>query len=178
MRLLITLVLVLVSATVYAATLTGKVVAVADGDTVTVLDAKKKQHKIRLAGIDAPEKRQPFGKRAEQHLSELLYRQDVEVDWKKYDRYGRIVGKVMVADPASCLPLQNDCPKTLDAGLAQIKAGLAWHYRKYWKEQTLEDRDRYALAEMEARANRIGLWDDVKPIEPWEWRQQRRVLHR
>ena len=107
-------------------------------------------------------------------MSNLLYQHTVDVHWRKYDRYGRIVGKVMVADSATCLPLELNCPKSVDAGLAQIKAGLAWHYRKYWKEQSLEDRDAYALAEMEARAQRLGLWDDVKSVPPWEWRHHRR----
>ena len=157
-----------------AGTLIGKVVGVSDGDTIIVLDQQKKQHKIRLAAIDAPEGRQPYGKRSEQHLSELLYRKDVEVEWKKHDRYGRIVGKVLVTDPDTCLPLEPSCPKTLDAGLAQIKAGFAWHYRQYWKEQSMEDRDAYALAEMEARAQRRGLWADNRAVPPWEWRHTRR----
>ena len=94
----------------YADTLSGRVVAISDGDTITVLDTSDKQHKIRLSGIDAPEKGQPFGDRSKQHLSDLLYDKAVAVAWKKYDRYGRIVGKVMVAPPNSCRPARPDCP--------------------------------------------------------------------
>ena len=158
------------SAVAYADTLSGRVVAISDGDTITVLDTSDKQHKIRLSAIDAPEKGQPFGDRSKQHLSDLLYDKAVAVAWKKYDRYGRIVGKVMVAPPNSCRPARSDCPKTLDVGLAQITVGLAWHYQKYAKEQTYEDRERYAFAELEAKAKHVGLWQDEEPVAPWDWR--------
>jgi endonuclease YncB( thermonuclease family) len=158
----------------FANTLSGRVVAVADGDTITVLEENHRQHKIRLAGIDAPEAHQPFGNRSRQNLSDLLYAKDVDVNWRKYDRYGRIVGKVMVASVSACPPVHLDCPKTLDAGLAQITVGLAWHYKQYEKEQTEEDRERYGFAEFEARAKHVGLWQDKKPIPPWEWRHQMR----
>ena len=82
-------------------------VGVADGDTVTVLDADKVQHKIRLAGIDAPEKSQPFGNRSKQNLSDLVFGKYVRVDWDKRDRYGRIVGKVWV-QPVSLSDLPDD----------------------------------------------------------------------
>ena len=85
--------------TARADTLSGTVVGVSDGDTITVLDADREQHKVRVAGIDAPEKSQPFGQRSKESLSRLLYGKDVDVDWRKRDRYQRIVGKVAVADP-------------------------------------------------------------------------------
>lgn len=119
-----------------AATLTGKVVGVSDGDTITVLDAHHQQFKIRLSGIDAPEKKQPFGQRAKQHLSNLVYGRTVDVIWHKHDRYRRIVGKVMVASP-DCQ--QPSCQKTDDAGLRQIEAGMAWWYRKYAREESPGD---------------------------------------
>lgn len=158
----------------HAETLAGRVVGVADGDTITVLEADKKQHKIRLMGIDAPEKAQPFGNRSKQNLSDLVYDKPVTVEWKKHDRYGRIVGKVMVAAPDACPPLQLNCPKTLDAGLAQITVGLAWHYKQYEKEQSEDDRGRYAFAEDEAKVKHAGLWQGKNPMPPWEWRRQRR----
>ena len=65
------------------------------------------------------------------------------------------------------------CPKTLDAGLAQVTVGLAWHYKKYAGEQSEEDRERYAFAEVEARARRAGLWREGDPVAPWEWRRGR-----
>jgi endonuclease YncB( thermonuclease family) len=143
-----------------AETLTGLAVGVADGDTITVLDGQKQQHKIRVAGIDAPEKKQAFGARSKQGLSDLVYGKSVAVEWEKRDRYGRIVGKVMV--------------DKLDAGLAQITSGLAWHYKQYEKEQSAEDRERYAYAEVKARAQRAGLWQDRHPVPPWEYRHVKR----
>lgn len=111
--------LLLLSLPTHAETLTGTVISIADGDTITVLDANRKQHKIRLGAIDAPEKAQPFGQRSKENLSRLVFNKDVRVEWEK--RYKRIVGKVWV-QPADC----PTCPKTLDAGLAQITVSLAW----------------------------------------------------
>jgi endonuclease YncB( thermonuclease family) len=134
----------------------GQVVAVADGDTITVLDAEKRQRKVRLAGIDAPEKRQAYGTKSREHLASLVFRRDVDVEFKKVDRYGRIVGKVLVAN--------------VDAGLKQIEAGMAWHYRAYAREQTNVSRDAYAAAEADARAARRGLWAEKGPQPPWDFR--------
>ena len=152
-----------------AETLTGTVVGVADGDTITVLDANRAQHKIRLGGIDAPEKAQPFGQRSKESLSAMVFGKEVDVQWNKRDRYQRIVGKVWV-QPVSC----PTCPKTLDAGLAHLTLGLAWWYRKYAKEQPPEDAGRYEFAEQEARAKHAGLWADGRPISPWDWRKEAR----
>jgi endonuclease YncB( thermonuclease family) len=157
----------LLASTAYADTLTGRVVGVADGDTITILDADRQQHKIRLGGIDAPEKAQPFGQRSKENLSRLVFNKNVRVDWTKRDRYQRIVGKVWV-QPADC----PTCPMTLDAGQAQLAAGMAWWYRKYSKEQSPEDRGRYEFEEQEAKARRVGLWGDADPVAPWEWRRR------
>ncbi|MDF1483266.1 thermonuclease family protein [Extensimonas sp. H3M7-6] len=151
-----------------AETITGRVIGVADGDTVTVLDADRTQHKIRVAGIDAPEKKQPFGQRSKASMSNLVFGKDVVVMGSKRDRYGRLVGKVLVADP-SCTA--RTCPKTLDARLAQITTGMAWWYRQYARKQSAEDAGTYELAEQEARDRHVGLWRDVAPIPPWEWRR-------
>ena len=159
----------IVSISAYANTITGRVVGVADGDTVTVLDADKVQHKIRLAGIDAPEKAQAFGNRSKQNLSDLVFQKDVRVDWDKRDRYGRIVGKVWV-QPVSC----PACPMTLDAGHAQITVGLAWWYRKYANEQAPETRGQYEFSEQEAKAKRVGLWREAEPVPPWDYRKAKR----
>ena len=163
--------LLLLSLSTHATTLTGTVVSVTDGDTITVLDAHHEQHKIRVAGIDAPEKSQPFGQRSKDSLAAMVFGKEVDVHWHKQDRYQRIVGKVMVAAP-SCRATQ--CPKTLDAGLAQLTVGLAWWYEKYAKEQSPEDAGRYEFAEHEARAKRAGLWADGHPVPPWEWRKGER----
>jgi len=152
------------------ANLSGRVVAVADGDTITVLDADRTQHRVRIAGIDAPERGQPGGQRSKESLSRLVYDQTVRVEPEKRDRFGRIVGKVWVASPDSPCRGKPDCPMTLDAGLAQITMGRAWWFRKYADEQSPEDRGRYGFAEREARANKAGLWRDGSAVPPWEWR--------
>ena len=148
------LALFLVAGPGFAATITGQVVAVSDGDTLTVLDADRAQHKIRLSGIDAPEKAQAFGERSKQNLSRLVFGKEIEVQWNKRDRYGRIVGKVLVAE----VPCKaGDCPKTVDACLSQITAGLAWWYRDYANKAFLRERIdlllRGHLADRPVRAN-------------------------
>ena len=144
----------------------GKVVAVTDGDTIRLLDAENRQHKIRLAGIDAPEKAQPYGAASRAHLARLVAGKQVRVDSFGKDRYGRILGKVWV-QPADC----PSCGKTLDANHAQILVGMAWWYFYYAGEQSEEDRGRYKSAVMEARARKRGLWGDAEPVPPWAWRR-------
>lgn len=146
-----------ISSTVWADTIPGRVVSVSDGDTVNVLDADKVLHKIRLAGIDAPEKQMPFGNRAKELLSDLVFNKDVIVDTKKVDRYGRRVGKILV--------------NGRNANLAMISGGLAWHYKAYQQEQTAAARSLYSDAEDRARGLRLGLWGDRDPVAPWEWRK-------
>ncbi len=152
--------LVLVAFVAQAETITGRVVGIADGDTVTVLDASRTQYKIRLAGIDAPEKAQPFGQRSKEKLSSLAYDQVVSIEWDKKDRYGRIVGKILV--------------NGRDINIEQIRSGMAWWYEKYRKEQSASDQRMYAQAEQEARAQRVGLWRDADPVPPWDWRRAKR----
>lgn len=162
----------LLAASAFAQSLVGRVVGVADGDTITVLDAARQQHKIRVSGIDAPEKRQPFGQRSKANMSTLVFNREVKVVGDKRDRYGRTIAKVMVAK-AGCL--SADCPKTEDAGLRQIEAGLAWWYRKYSKEQSPQDRTDYEVAESRAKTQAIGLWSVQDPEPPWEFRHRPRV---
>jgi endonuclease YncB( thermonuclease family) len=157
MRLLL-LSLALLAPLACAETLTGRVVGIADGDTITVLDTSNQQHRIRLNGIDAPEKKQPFGSRAKQNLSSLAFGKDARVEWSKLDRYGRIVGKVIVDGQ--------------DVGLQQVQAGLAWWYRQYAREQSPQDQVNYARAEEAARLARLGLWSDAQSIPPWEYRHK------
>ena len=152
----VTLALASFSSFVNADTITGKVVGVSDGDTITVLDVAKVQHKIRLVGIDAPEKAQAFGQRSKENLSNLVFAKQVIVESDKVDKYGRSVGKVMVEGK--------------DANLEQIRSGFAWHYKEYQKEQSAADRMAYADAETSARAKKAGLWIEPNPMPPWEWR--------
>lgn len=156
------------------AVIEGRVVGITDGDTITLLDAGKDQHRVRIAGIDAPERGQPDGERSKESLSTLVYDQPVQVESNKRYRDGRIVGKVGVASPDSTCRGKPGCPMTLDAGLAQITMGRAWWFRKYAGEQSPKDRGRYEFAEQEARAKKAGLWRDGTAVPPWEWRQIRR----
>ena len=141
-------------------TLTGRVVSIADGDTITVLDSTNTQQRIRLSGIDAPESHQAFGARSKQNLSDLVFGKDVTVLYSKMDQYRRLVGKIIVDGQ--------------DANLAQVKAGMAWHYKEYEREQSPEDRELYARAESEARAQHRGLWQDPEPVEPSQFRREQR----
>ncbi len=155
--------LLLVFGIAHAETLTGYVVGISDGDTVTVLDARHQQHKIRLAGIDAPEKAQSFGERSKQNVAGLVFNKNVTVEWTKLDRYGRTVGKILVNGK--------------DANLEQVKAGMAWWYEKYRKEQSSADQQNYQEAEQQARMQRIGLWRDDNRTPPWDWRHGEAALN-
>lgn len=137
----------------------GKVIKVADGDTITVLDDTNTQHKIRLSGIDAPEKRQAFGNVSRQSLAHMVADQSVVVEWVKVDRYGRKVGKVLLDG--------------LDCNLVQVKRGLAWHYKQYQREQSPTDQQSYAAAEDAARTAKLGLWREANSMPPWEFRHKR-----
>lgn len=141
----------------HAETLTGRVVGIADGDTLTLLDASKTQHKIRLAGIDSPEKGQAFGQVCKKSLSDLAYDRAAMVESTKLDRYGRVIGKVLVDGQ--------------DVNLEQVRRGCGWHYKKYQNEQSLDDRLSYNSAEESARASKIGLWGDSNPVPPWDFRK-------
>ncbi len=136
----------------------GGVVSIADGDTVTVLDANDTQHRIRLEGIDAPESHQAFGEQSRQSLAEMISGKEVTVSYQKTDQYGRLVGKIVLDGR--------------DINLEQVKAGMAWHYKFYENEQTPADRELYAKAESSARAARRGLWQDPNPVEPYQFRQE------
>jgi endonuclease YncB( thermonuclease family) len=138
---------------------TGTVVGIADGDTLTLLDGSKTPHRIRLDGIDAPERTQPYGQRARQSLADLAQGRDARADCPKTDRYGRAVCRVTVDG--------------VDVGLEQVRRGLAWHYVKYAHEQPASARLSYAQAEERARAQRVGLWAIAAPVAPWDYRRER-----
>jgi endonuclease YncB( thermonuclease family) len=141
-------------------TLSGRVVRIADGDTITLLDASNTQHRIRLQGIDAPESKQDFGTQSKKSLSGMIFGKDVEVVYDKTDQYGRLVGKILL--------------EGRDINLQQVRSGMAWHYKEYEREQSTEDRELYARAEDEARSARRGLWTDANPVEPSEFRREER----
>lgn len=138
----------------------GRVIGISDGDSVAVLDASSMQVKIRLMGMDAPERKQAFSKQSRQSLAALLFDRQVTVESSKKDKYGRTVGKILMDG--------------LDVNLEQIKTGMAWHYKQYQDEQPDGDRLLYVQAEEEARAARRGLWMEADPVPPWEWRK---VVH-
>lgn len=139
----------------------GRVVAVLDGDTVTVLDEDKRQHRIRLLGIDAPEKAQPFGQRAKQQLSGLVYAKEVHCVCVGVDRYERSLCTIFTEG-------------NVDANLAMVVAGLAWHNRPYQRSQSLKDRLAYASAQRQAQSEHLGLWRDDAPVPPWDYRRAQR----
>jgi endonuclease YncB( thermonuclease family) len=123
----------------------------------TLLDGTNQQHKIRLAGIDSPEKAQDFGQRAKTTLSDLAFDQVATAECRKRDRYQREICVVKVAGK--------------DVGLEQIRAGMAWWYRQYISEQTVLERADYEQAEAGANAGRLGLWSGKNPTPPWAWRR-------
>jgi len=156
MRCVALLFVLLVHGGVCAETIQGRVTRIADGDSLTIRDSAEREFKIRLVGIDAPEREQPNYETSRQNLAGLAYGKLVTVKWHKRDRYGRLVGTV-TADYA-------------DVGLAQLRAGHAWWFKRYANEQTPYDRSHYETAEREAKLSQRGLWKTGKPTPPWEWR--------
>ena len=138
--------------------LTGKVISVADGDTITILDSSNQTHKIRLYGIDCPEKRQAYGKAAKKHTSQLTYRKIANVKEYDTDRYGRTVGVVTVDG--------------VNVNESLIDNGYAWQYRKYCKAKFCND---WLMLEKDAKAAKVGLWKDLNAQAPWDWRKDRRT---
>lgn len=133
--------------------LEGKVVKVSDGDTITVLDDNKVQHKVRFYGIDAPEKSQPYGEKSRENLASYIAGKNVRVDSRATDRYGRTVGVVYVG-------------KT-NVNEAQVADGFAWAYTQYGGRE-------FKNFENEAKSKGLGLWADKKPQAPWEYRKNKR----
>jgi endonuclease YncB( thermonuclease family) len=141
----------------FAEVLLGTVIAVHDGDTIT-LQNESGQKKIRLAGIDAPELNQPFGVESRIALREAVLDKAVLVETSKSDKFGRVVGKVTVDGQ--------------DINLKQLQLGMAWVYREYLKELSKEDKVLYLEAEVQSKTSDAGLWKDESPIEPWTSRRK------
>jgi endonuclease YncB( thermonuclease family) len=160
MKLILGLFLLFISTSSIAANLNCpcKVVKITDGDTVHVLDQSTVKHKIRLGGIDAPEKKQAFGQKSKQNLSRLIAGKSIEAEYNKHDRYGRIIGKLIYQGQ--------------DVNLLQIKQGYVWHYKQYQRDQTPLDRTLYSSAEIVAREQTIGLWS-IPAIPPWKYRKKK-----
>jgi endonuclease YncB( thermonuclease family) len=137
-----------------ATTLRGEVIGIADGDTLTLLTPERQQVRIRLAEVDTPERRQPWGNRARQALAELVFRRPVAVEVVDVDRYGRTVGWVFRG--------------RLNINAEMIRQGHAWVYRRYLQDPTL------LRLEAEARRQRRGLWSlpEAQRVPPWEWRRE------
>ena len=143
---------------------TAKVQRVVDGDTVHVIDKAGKKFKVRLTGIDAPEKNQPYGLAATYKLTEILINKLVLLkskpnNGKPYtvDRYKRVLAKIILDGR--------------DINLSQVLTGYAWHFKRYQKQQSPSDRELYSEAEIDAKKNKLGLWGEKNPIAPWKWRK-------
>lgn len=137
--------------------LTGKVVSVTDGDTLTLLTPEKKQVKVRLDGIDAPERKQPYGTEAREHLATMVFQKDVKVEVLGKDRYGRTIGKVKAG--------------RVDVNKNMVREGYAWWYQKY-----APDRVDLQKAQSLAQKERRGLWaseDGMTPKAPWDFRKKK-----
>ena len=146
---------------------TAKVQRVVDGDTVHVEDETGKKFKVRLTGIDAPEKNQSYGLASTYHLRELLLNKVVFLKSKprkgmpySVDRYKRVLAKIILDGR--------------DINLSQVISGYAWHFKRYQKQQSSTDRGLYSQAELHAKKNNLGLWGEKKPIAPWKWRKIRK----
>jgi micrococcal nuclease len=135
--------------------LTGKAISIMDGDTFKLLTTDNQQVKIRLNGIDAPEKGQDYSKNSKDFLAKRLQAAPIRVVAKGKDKYGRIIGDVYTGNGQ----LVN---------LELVKAGLAWHFLKYSHDPQL------AAAELEARQHKTGLWQQPEPIAPWDYRKRKR----
>lgn len=133
---------------------TVRVVGISDGDTFTAINQDKLQLKIRIYGIDAPEKGQDFGNRAKQALSDLVMGKDILIDVQSMDSWGRYIAYVFT-------------PEGEDVSLVMLQEGMAWHFAKY------DSTEKYARAESRARSSRTGLWSITNPVAPWDYRKKK-----
>lgn len=136
---------------------TGRVVGISDGDTIKVM-CEGLETKVRLDQVDAPEKAQAFGSKAKQVLSDLIFGKVVRLEISGTDRYGRTLATVWLAD--------RDINREL------IRAGYAWAYLKYLRDESL------SKEEGQARSTQRGLWADSDPQPPWEFRREKRASSR
>ena len=153
MKLFIHLLIFCLLITVQASAFDGRIVKVTDGDTVDVLDTSNKLTKVRLYGIDAPEKKQDFGQKSKQFVLDIVAGKTVSVEAIDTDRYGRTVGVVHIGNTV------------LNAEI--LKSGLAWYYEKYCKSSFCGE---WQQIESQARSSKIGLWSIPNPQAPWDFR--------
>ncbi|HNP94262.1 MAG TPA: thermonuclease family protein [Cyclobacteriaceae bacterium] len=137
----------------------GKVTAVLDGDTIEVLK-EGRAVRIRLNGIDAPEKDQPYGMKSKMFVSDFIYGKTVKIVEKEKDRYGRMIADVYTT------PVNDTSDYSAWVNQVMIGAGLAWHYKRYSSDEKL------ANAEITARKLKLGLWAEANPTPPWDWRRK------
>lgn len=157
-RLLFSSLMLIFSISVNADEITGRVIDVASGDSITIVEASSTTElKVRLSGIDAPEKQQPFGPESRKSLADLVYGKEVTVNWIKRDYHKRIVGKVML--------------NKTDVNLEQVKRGMAWVFKHFVDDPYSQDQADYVDAQQEAEDRRFGLWSQKDPIPPWEFRR-------
>ena len=152
--------------TIYSvrADFTAKVQRVVDGDTVHVVNKAGKKFKVRLTGIDAPEKNQPYGLASTYKLTEMLINKWYLLKSKpnngniySIDRYNRVLAKIIYDGK--------------DINLFQVSSGYAWHFKRYQKQQSPLNRELYSEAELNAQKNKLGLWGEKNPVAPWKWRK-------
>ncbi|MCN5995721.1 thermonuclease family protein [Escherichia coli] len=154
MKILIIFALYILSSSLYANTadIQGKVTRVLDGDTIEILQ-NKTPVRIRLANIDAPEKKQAYGRWSTDQLKSLIAEQSVRVTYSHNDRYDRIIGRVFTTGGR-------------EANRFMVQSGAAWVYEHYNTDNDL------ATLQQEARSQKRGLWADPNPVPPWEWRHK------
>lgn len=140
-------------------TIFARVVGISDGDTITVLAEGNKRIKVRLQGIDAPERSQAFGMRSRQNLAKLIFGKNIQIKSHGLDKYQRTLGTIFIDDQ--------------DVNEQMVKDGFAWFYRRYAKDLTGEQASRYEEAETEARDSKRGLWSDSNPTPPWDYRKKK-----
>lgn len=135
---------------------TGKVVRIIDGDTYDLLTPEQTVMRIRMYGIDAPERSMPFYSKSKEYLASICFSKEVRMEMMTTDRNGRVVGKTFLPDGK-------------EAGEQMVLAGMAWHFTRYSSDQNLHE------AEQIARKEKRGLWFDPDPVAPWDWRWQKRA---
>lgn len=139
----------------YKQVISGLIVRISDGDTVVLLDEEKTQHRVRLDGVDCPEKKQAYGNKATQFVRDKIGNKNVSVYYDKKDQYGRILGVVVTEEEENINELL-------------LANGLAWHYKYYNKNPV------YANLEQEAKDKQLNIWSEKNPIEPYLFRKMQR----